>query len=84
MHTTSVSKFFSTMCFLILSVSHGKQIFTTLLQDCASNPTGADLSSPATCTHEEADNRMMLNDTAVYEGHRQVLVHTSDTDFGVL
>ena len=59
-------------------------MFTTLLQDCASNATVANLSSLAPCTHEEVDNRMMLHNTAVYEGHRQVLVRTSDSDVGEL
>ena len=79
-----LANFFLQCVSLSFSVSYGKQIFTTLLQDCASNPTGADLSLIAPCTHEEADSRMMLHNTAVYEGHRQVLVRISDSDVGVL
>ena len=60
--------FISLFCFLWKTNVH----HSATGQDCASNPTGGDLSLLAPCTHEEADNRMMMHNTAVYEGHRHV------------
>ena len=72
MYTTSVSKLVSTMCFIILFCFLWKTNVHHSAKDCESNPTGADLSLLAHCTREEADYRMMMHNTAVYEGHRHV------------
>lgn len=50
-----------------------------------SAPAGADLGAVAPCSHEEADTRMLLHvAAAAYDGHRRIIVRTSDSDVVVL
>lgn len=67
------------------SLFQGKQLFTTILGDCASSPAGADVDIVAPCTHEEADTRLFLHvNAATLAGHRRVIVRSSDSDVVVL
>ena len=63
----------------------GKQLFTTILNDCASLMPDADVSAVAPCTQDEADTRLFLHVAATtVAGHRRVMVRTSDSDVVVL
>eukprot|EP00745_Piridium_sociabile_P029611 TRINITY_DN48831_c1_g1_i5.p1 TRINITY_DN48831_c1_g1~~TRINITY_DN48831_c1_g1_i5.p1 ORF type:complete len:333 (-),score=65.80 TRINITY_DN48831_c1_g1_i5:455-1453(-) len=69
----------------LITLPQGKQLFSTILGDCASSSTGADVGAVAPCTHEEADTRMFLHVAAAASaGHRRVIVRTTDSDVVVL
>ena len=68
-----------------ITLPPGKQLFTTILNDCASLMPDADVSAVALCTQEEADTRLFLHvAVTTVAGHRQVMVQTSDSDVVVL
>ena len=59
----------------LITVPQGKQLFTTVLGDCASSPSGVDVNALTPCTHEEADTRIFLHVTAAASnGHRRVMM----------
>ena len=65
-------------------ILQGKQLVTTLNEECRSNPV-FDLTSLAPCSHEEGDTRVMLHVAAASsEGHRRILIRTVDSDVVVL
>ena len=67
------------------TLSQGKQLFTTILGDCASSSTVADVGALIPCTHQEANTRIFLHVTeAASAGHRRVIVRTTDSDVVVL
>ena len=58
-------------------LTYGKQVLTTLPRN--------DISSPAPCSHKEADTRMLLHvQDALQEGHKKILLRTVDTGVLVL
>ena len=69
----------------LITVPQGKKLFTTVLGECASSPSGVDVSALTPCTHEEADTRIFLRVVAsAADGHRQVMIRTTDSDVVVL
>ena len=59
----------------------GKQLFTTILGDCASSLPDVDVGTVTPCTQEESDTRLFLHEAATtVAGHRRVIVRTSDSD----
>ena len=68
-----------------IRLPQGKQLFTTILGDCASSLPDADVGAVAPCTQEEYVTRIFLHVAATtVAGHRRVIVRTSDRDVGVL
>ncbi|KAG7234990.1 hypothetical protein INR49_003472 [Caranx melampygus] len=66
-------------------VDSGKELFTTMLENCVSSPAGIDTDTLAPCTYEEADTRIFLHvAAATVTGHCQVIVCSSDSDVVVL
>ena len=58
-------------------LTYGKQVLATLPRN--------DISSLASCSHEEADTRMLLHvQDALQQGNRKILLRTVDTDVLVL
>ena len=58
-------------------LTYGKQVLTTLPRN--------DISSPAPCSHKEADTRMLLHvQDALQAGHKKILLRTVDTGVLVL
>ena len=63
----------------------GKEMYSTQGTRVFCSPIRADLSTMAPCSHEEADSRILLHVAdAVNQGHKQIMIHTSDTDVLVL
>ena len=69
----------------LITVPQGKQLFTTVLGDCASSPSGVDVGALTPCTHEEADTQIFLHvAAAASDGHRRVMIRTTDSNVVVL
>ena len=69
----------------LLELPDGKQLSTTILEDCASSPPDQDVSTLAPCNQEEADSRIFLHvAAATSSGHQKVIVRTTDSDVVVL
>ena len=63
----------------------GKEVHSTQDKRVLCSPIRADLSTMAPCSHEEADSRILLHVAdATNQGHKQIMIHTSDTDVLVL
>ena len=63
----------------------GKQLLTTIAENCICNPPGMDISAVAPCDHEEADTRMFLHaSAAVSAGHKRIMIRSTDSDVIVL
>ena len=61
------------------------KILVTAYEGQVLSPCQVDLSQLQPCTHEEADNRMMLHMAHTYQqGHRKIMIHATDTDVLVL
>ena len=62
-----------------------KEVYSTQDMRVFCSPIRADLNTVAPCSHEEVDSRILLHvaDT-VNQGHKQNMIHTSDTDILVL
>lgn len=75
----------SCLTFIAFFLKQGKQLFTTVLEDCVALPVDTDVSSLRPCTQEEADSRMLLHAAAAtHDGHKHVTIRSSDSDVVVL
>ena len=69
----------------LLELPDEKQLYTTILEDCASSPPDQDVSTLAPCNQMEFDSRIVLHVAAATScGHRKVIVRTTDSDVVVL
>ncbi|XP_051797479.1 uncharacterized protein LOC127531687 [Acanthochromis polyacanthus] len=67
------------------TLPQGRELFTTMLEDCLSSPASTDTDALAPCTHKEADTRIFIYvAAAAVAGHRRVIVRSSDSDVVVL
>ena len=64
-----------------ISLPQGKQLFTTILGDCASSLPDADVGAVAHYIQVESVTRLFLHVAATtVAGHRRVIVRTIDSD----
>ena len=62
-----------------------KEVYSTQDTRVLCSHIRADLSTMAPCSHKEADSRILLHvSDTVNQGHKQIMIHTSDTDILVL
>ena len=68
-----------------ITLPQDKQLFTTILGDCASSLPDSGVSAVVPSTQEEANTRLFLCVAATtVAGHRRINIRTSDSDVVVL